>query len=264
MHKKRILTALLAAAAIACLWWGGRLLTAYAALQPDPLKKLRMLNVACALGSGEARILRGAELMQLNRYADAKKDFDRAIKSSPSYPVTYIYRAELLNAQGETRNALDDYNQAMVLMGPYIKSLAASSRTAKAAQERGMSVADLSRGLYSRLLRDRCALYASSKQAANALLDAGLALEIDPADPRIYAARAAVYVLIEQPQRAQDDIVTALKLGARNDDMETEFSAYPREVHVRLSGILAQAGNKAVSGQKKVRPAIAVPPSKRL
>ncbi len=236
--KRSLVIIGLVVALVFSLWFTGKWCLNSAAAEHNPKRRLRFLNTACALGNSEARIMRGIELMKSSNYTEAKIDFDRAIKNSPAYPVTYIYRAELFTLEGGTKAALDDYNQALALLGPYIKKLADSKALTSLAKERGITVAAISRGLYSRLLSGRCALYASAGRITDAFMDASLALEISPGDPRMYAIRAAIYTLIDQQKHAEADIATALKLGAEKDDLKAVLAAYPRLAQERLASTL--------------------------
>ncbi|MFA5160750.1 MAG: hypothetical protein WC421_00735 [Elusimicrobiales bacterium] len=241
---KRFRTPLLCAFAFSALmlgaWFGGRKLFAMACAAPDIGSKMKLLNAAAALGCAEAVAERGIVNMQTGRPAQAWADFGRVIRHSSGYPAAYIYRAEIAASFGNLRAALDDYNQAMLKMEPYLRSLAQNSQAQAQARARGSNLAEVSRGLYGRILRGRCAVYARLKRFGDALVDAGLCVEIAPEDWRGYAARAAAYSFIGQDARAAADVKTAVKLGADKEAYLRETEAFPPQAR-KLAAAFAPA-----------------------
>ncbi|MDD2774167.1 MAG: hypothetical protein PHP45_10795 [Elusimicrobiales bacterium] len=224
------------AAVLGAPWLGSRLALRMACSQASPSGKLKLLSIASALGSTEASAMRAIEYFDAGKYAEAKVGFDKGIKRLPSYPVFYLYRAEIYKSQGNLRAALGDYDKAYILMGPFLREqVAKSGDIARAAADRGATLAAVSRGLHSRLLRGRCAVYASLGRFGDALVDVETAARISPADWRIHAARAAAYSLIFQEKRAVDDIKLAYKLGADKAGLEEEIASFPAPALKKLS-----------------------------
>lgn len=66
-------------------------------------------------GHLEARRGLARTLLQLERYGEALRHFDRVIAAAPDYGATYANRGILYDRMGEYRNALADYRRAMEL-----------------------------------------------------------------------------------------------------------------------------------------------------
>jgi tetratricopeptide (TPR) repeat protein len=160
----------------------------------------------------------------LNRLADAKADFDRAIVLNPLFGVAYAERATLLQKQKQFAEALADMDNAIKL-DPEASMLHESRANVLIDMSRyNEAVNDLSRCLSVKpdqpgLLASRAHAYIKLKNWREALPDLNRGIELKP-DSGKYARRSWVYFNLKDYSRALDDIAHAL---AEEPDLWTPY-----------------------------------------
>ncbi len=146
-----------------------------------------------------ARYCRAIARLAQRKYADAKKDLQKAIKASPQHPGYYILLAELLQTIGDEPGVLEAFDRA-ILLDPANPLTYRRRGLAHFSGERYLNaINDFTRSLELNssqfdLLVKRGQAYLRSGQPLMALEDFELALTHNARLAKAYSGRAAVLV----------------------------------------------------------------------
>jgi len=160
-----------------------KVLTAQAALESDPEKRLAMYGQVLEINPEQVDALRarGALLLQLRRNEDALADFERALEIEPTHAASIEARGATLAALGKTDEALADLSKAIELAphlaGPYAQ---------------------------------RAQVYLRQQQLTEALSDLDSAIERSPTNPALYLLRAGVHQIQGDKDKALNDLTETL------------------------------------------------------
>jgi tetratricopeptide (TPR) repeat protein len=158
-------------------------LTARAALETDPEKRLAMYGLVLEINANQIDALRarGALYLQLRRNDEAIADFERALEIEPAHAATIEARGATYAALGKTDQALDDLAKAIELAphlaGPYAQ---------------------------------RAQVHLRQQQIPEALADLDKAIERSPTNPALYLLRAGVHQVQGEKDKALQDLTETL------------------------------------------------------
>ena len=108
---------------------------------------------------------------------------DKAADAAPTYPVTYIIRAEILTALGRQPEAVASADRALSLLPAFVaKEVTGSDAVTKAAAKHGLTPETVAARLFSRAYTVRAAANRAQKKYADAIADISAAYEKNPFD----------------------------------------------------------------------------------
>lgn len=138
-----------------------------------------------------AYLLHGYALFKLNKPSEAIADFDRAAALRPADYQSYEYRGSAFQQMQRFRKAVRDYRTAI--------STAPNDPNVLAKLNRELGLCNLAFG-----------------ELDQAQLALSKAIELHPADPELYTARAIAELHLALPAKSVDDASQAIRLDARN------------------------------------------------
>jgi Flp pilus assembly protein TadD len=156
--------------------------------------------VRASPANGRGLMNYGLTAMRAGRYAEARVMFDSAAKLTPAYPLVYVNRGIVEDAQGDSAAAEADFLHAISLSPTdadahrfYARWLTAHARGPEALNQYALAVANRPRDLDAR--HERLLLLAASGDEGATRADARDLLALDPADSiaaALSAGRATV------------------------------------------------------------------------
>lgn len=183
---------------------------------------LRDYNEAIRLGHREAQTYnnRGLVNFRLGIIEDALADFNEAINTDPDFAEAYFNRGNLFELQGKIDDALSDFTKTIEL----------EPRNHKAYKRRAMIFEK--KGKYDNAIKDlnetleinpnnhkatsiRAGVYAKTGKHEEALKDYNQAIELDPENHWNYNGRGVLNNQICKPEEAQADFEKAFELDCR-------------------------------------------------
>lgn len=191
---------------------------------------------------------------QKKEYAEALRNYEKALELDPRHSETYDSRGTLRSETGDLNSALSDFNKAIEMdpfsasaytnrglifantgdpdraLADYEKAVKIAPLFAAAYSNRGLIFAG--RGEFDRALSDygraieidplliaaynnRGLLYADKAAFDKALPDYNAAIRINPEYGDAYNNRAIVYYSVKEYKKAAEDLRQALKLGVK-------------------------------------------------
>lgn len=197
-------------------------------------------------GAGDARFRRGVCLAARQRWKEAARDLDAAIRRRPSHAGAYVWRANVRFRTGDWISALTDLNEASKLNAndaPHYRRLAepacqnfierltqalSTEETAGRVRERGvarqfigqpeLALADFNaaveRDSNDKIARmHRAVVLCQAGQTKRAVADYNALIEIEPGEARHWLGRAACYLECGNVEQALADVNRAIGLA---------------------------------------------------
>jgi tetratricopeptide (TPR) repeat protein len=132
-----------------------------------------------------AHIIRGNAYFNTGDYNRATRDYDEAIRLSPTNAVAFYNRANVFNSVGQYDAAIENYDKAIEL-----------------------------RPDYANAFNNRCSAYTAKDQHDRAIEDCSRAIELDSTKANFFVGRGNAYSKKEDHDRALTDYDQAIRLDA--------------------------------------------------
>ncbi|MBL7825767.1 MAG: tetratricopeptide repeat protein [Saprospiraceae bacterium] len=149
----------------------------------------------------------------LKRYSEAIPDFNKSIDLEPKSAETWYFRAFSLEKTSDPAKAIADYSEAIRLNPNYVEALVNRGLMYYQQQRYPEAIADDSKalsiaaaGIKPMILVNRANAYFQMGNHPEALNDVNNALQLNPNYPRAYQSRAAIFLKMGLPDKAQADL----------------------------------------------------------
>ncbi|MCC7530707.1 MAG: tetratricopeptide repeat protein [Candidatus Melainabacteria bacterium] len=200
---------------------------------------LNSLGIALALYpfSAEAHFLRGSALYLNKNHKEAFTEYDKALKLAPDMRNALERRAAVSYQLGNYSQSVADYEKLLQQEGEQSQSFDQLQSLANAY----LRVGDLQKAadMYNRCLArksnyvpalvGKIAVSNEKKLFERAIMEAGKALAVSPANVKALSLRARAYTGLQNYALAEKDLSLALKKDAKNSDV------YSARAHLRLA-----------------------------
>lgn len=183
-------------------------------------------NEAIRLGPDDARkrFGRGTLLWRLGKFGLAIKDLSLVIDSDPNNPNSadiYASRAICYDHVGKYDLALRDYNRAIKLSPSDVELYSGRSRTHALMRQHDRALADINRAIQldpasGGLFGNRGTLHELTGRDALAIADYNTAIRLAPNEPDRYAQRAEYWIIQKSWKQAEEDLGKAFTLDRNN------------------------------------------------
>ncbi len=168
---------------------------------------------------------RAKKYYDASRFADAIKEYSRAIELKNDVPEFYFYRGFCQYTQNQFNTAEGDFTRSIELNPQSPTAYAFRGLVRALMAQFDAAIADYDTALKigpqaSWIFRQRAIAHAVKGQFGNALSDMDRAIEVSPQDPaalsELYFERAKILTDLKRPDDAMTDINKAIELGKTN------------------------------------------------
>jgi tetratricopeptide (TPR) repeat protein len=174
----------------------------------------------------EEAMTKGAQLLTEQKYKEAVAEFNRALSVDPTYPDAYVGKGDALKGMEDYQTAINAYTQAIQFAPQNAPPAGAFNGRGEAYLELGqgdVAMTDFTTAVdidpnNPKILSNIGHLLILARDPQNALRRLDDAIALDGTDARAFRDRAYAHVLLEEYDKAAEDIKKAVEVAP--DDYE--------------------------------------------